>query len=209
MIIKWSYYQPYHYHIILLSWVLVDAGPAPNQTCDSRSLLSAADWGWKRQTAVRPGVSLDQPAWWDFDQNRAFVSEWALNGAMVAGAPRGGGGGGVEQIGDLILSTMWLFSMATTKIDHSDHHFQLSATGWSQVRGVWANSKRPSSFLWSFTTSIMSTSSRGVSTRWTNHFNSDFMLSCITTLDPLSISRSPWYWSPWWFSGAVQHSHLA
>ena len=103
MIIKWSYYQPYHYHIIILSWVLVDAGPAPNQTCDSRSLLSAADRGWKRQTAVRPGVSLDQPGWGDFDQNRAFVSEWALNGAMVAGAPRGGGGGGVEQIGDLIL----------------------------------------------------------------------------------------------------------
>ena len=86
--------------------MLVDAGPAPNQTCDSRSLLSAAGRGWKRQTAVRPGVSLDQPAWWDFDQNRAFVSEWALNGAMVAGAPRGGGGGGVEQIGDLTLSTM-------------------------------------------------------------------------------------------------------
>ena len=39
-------------------------------------------------------------------KNRAFVSEWALNGAMVAGAPRGGGGGGVEQIGDLTLSTM-------------------------------------------------------------------------------------------------------
>ena len=89
MIIKWSYYQPYHYHIIILSWVLVDAGPAPNQTCDSRSLLSAADRGWKRQTAVRPGVSLDQPGWWDFDQKSGFCfrvgAQWGHGGRRPSG----------------------------------------------------------------------------------------------------------------------------
>ena len=80
-----------------LSHTIVGGPPSLCQTKPSvsgRLLLSATEVE-KSQTAVidesvRTSLTLE----WIFIKISAIFSEWGLNGAMAAGAPKGGDGGG-------------------------------------------------------------------------------------------------------------------